>query len=230
MTRPARVLAIGWFGERNLGDEAMLEVASGERPHGVSGLNDPEVRRRMRTRAFCGLMVGIMAVVSACAGPTPGSTTSPTATPTAPGAPGASGGAAGPGLTKATLHAKGSDGNGDWDVEGPASPIDTIIAGPWSTTVPSTTAGYTDQATLTISGTVAPGTRPTSTLLSLEIAWLRDNPAGTAAFDLDFVSTAGECQITMSPGAPGQAGSFTCTGLVSDDGGHTISAEGTFAQ
>jgi hypothetical protein len=202
-------------------------MTAGERRDPDSALDRPQLRLRLRKLAIGCLLVGATFLTNACGGQQAG--TGPTTATNATAAPGATGGGAPTATTKATLHVKGSDGNRDWDLEGPASPIDSIIAGPWTTTVPNA-AGHDEVVTLTISGTVAPGTRPTNTLLSLEIAWFRDSVAGAAAFDLDFVSTAGECQITMSPDAAGQAGTFTCTGLVSDDGDHTINAEGTFAR
>ncbi len=205
-------------------------MTSGERRDPDSALDRPQLRLRLRKLAMGCLLVGATFLASACGGPQSGTGTGPTAASNATAAPGATVGGVQTGTTKATLHVKGSDGNRDWDLEGPASSIDAIIAGPWTTTVPNAGTGYGEVVTLTISGTVAPGTRPTNTLLSLEIAWFRESAGGTAAFDLDFVSTAGECQITMSPHAAGQASTFTCTGLVSDDGDHTINADGTFAR
>jgi hypothetical protein len=85
------------------------------------------------------------------------------------------------------------------------------------------TAGGTDATTLGLGGLSFTGTQPTAPTLSLTLT------VQTAGQISSFVSTAGECTVSIGvAGADQIAGVFTCSGLVGSDG-EVVDASGSFA-
>jgi hypothetical protein len=85
------------------------------------------------------------------------------------------------------------------------------------------TAGGTDATTFGLGGLSFTGTQPTTPTLSLTLT------VQTAGQFSSFVSTAGECTVTIGvAGADQIAGVFTCSGLVGSDG-EVVDASGSFA-
>jgi hypothetical protein len=85
------------------------------------------------------------------------------------------------------------------------------------------TAGGTDATTLGLGGLSFTGTQPTAPTLSLTLT------VQTAGQISSFVSTAGECTVSIGVAGTDQiAGVFTCSGLVGSDG-EVVDASGSFA-
>ena len=85
------------------------------------------------------------------------------------------------------------------------------------------TAGGTDATTLGIGGLSFTGSRPTAPTLSLTLT------VQTKTGISSFVSTAGECTITIGEVSAEQiAAAFTCSDLVGADG-EVVDASGSFA-
>jgi hypothetical protein len=109
------------------------------------------------------------------------------------------------------------------------SPTDTLIAAVWVETASNVDAGYADIVNLTLGGPVADGTHTTSEAgLILSFTVSRTDASGTDLFYHQFVSMAGECQVTMTRGTDGVSGTFSCTGLTSDTG-IAVNATGSYA-
>jgi hypothetical protein len=107
-------------------------------------------------------------------------------------------------------------------------PTDTILAVVFTETVDDVAAGHGDLITLTLGGTAAAGTRPTSAAgVTIGFSVTRVDGSGNELFSHTFSSADGSCQVTMAQSATGWSGSFTC-GSVTDLDGHTVSANGTF--
>jgi hypothetical protein len=85
------------------------------------------------------------------------------------------------------------------------------------------TAGGTDATTFGLGGLSFTGTLPTASTLSLTLT------VQTAGQISSFLSTAGECTVTIGLADANQiAGVFTCSGLVGSDG-EVVDASGSFA-
>jgi hypothetical protein len=162
----------------------------------------------------------------------PGTTAGPGATKGAGGTPAAAGASLGA-AKDGTANLVVSGGyEGSWTLDSNSadvSPTATIIAGVWVKTIDNVPAGYGDLITLTVSGPIGTGTVSTSqagVVLSFTIT--RSDTKGVDLFSHQFVSKAGECQVSMARGATGVTGTFNCASLTSDTG-KTVKASGSFA-
>ena len=85
------------------------------------------------------------------------------------------------------------------------------------------TAGGTDATTFGLGGLSFTGSRPTAPTLSLTLTVQTEGRVSS------FVSTAGECTVTIGVADADQiAGVFTCSGLVGSEG-EVVDASGSFA-
>ena len=203
----------------------------------TSAMRSGAIDRRLgRT---CLALAASAVIAIGCGGP--GGTSGPAATTgsgttagpgAATGGPGATppgpGGAAGEGT--ATLTLESADIAGSWELRGGRSvaPTDTLAAAIFTETVDDVAAGHGDLITITLSGTLESGSRPTSAAgITLSVGYSRIDAAGADIFVHLWASSDGSCEITMAPSSTGWAGSFTCASIT-DPEGHTVRATGTF--
>ena len=175
-------------------------------------------------------IAAVAVLLAGCGGTQPSSGPGATGGRAATNGPAAT--SAGPGGLEdetATLRITGGGLDGEFVLDsssGNLVPGAPVMAAIWVDAVDNVAAGYGDLITVSLSGAVAAGTRPTSTDLVLTFAISRMDATGADLFNHLFTSKDGECTVTMELGAA-VTGSFACASITSDDG-VTVQAMGAF--
>ena len=188
----------------------------------------------MRGRCTLIALVASCTLLAACSddGPSPG--VSPSSAFPATGATRESGGSGATGILPTTSPARGtgtlSKGEVTFRISGDvradrvlSTLISAIYTPPPGGVVLVWTAGGTDASTLGIGGSSFVGSHPTAPSLTLTLTVQTEETIST------FVSSAGECTITIDVAdAERIGGSFACTEL-SGGNGETVDATGSFS-
>jgi hypothetical protein len=234
--RPGEDVAIHDVNERTVGDPDIRD----------GGIGDPDLAPQPMSGGIPiipiaiigGLLVVAIAAFSFLSGGAPsatsrpggsaaaGATTGAGANPTSK--PASSGITSGSGNPQATLELSGGL-IANYTLDGPSanvSPTAPLIAAIWTETVDNVAEGYGELITVTLAGPVFSGTRGTNNETVLSFTVSRIDASGNDIFQHQWVSKAGECQVTMSTGTA-ISGTFECATITSGDG-ITVTARGTY--